>query len=113
MKKPGQRGSPKPFLQKGEMTSAQEMRRGENGQKLTQKWVHGLFLGRGGERKKPPCIKVKHPEWQKGKQGNTPNAPFFILCSFTLSPIKAFCGGEEHPSPRRVCFFTRQASPVW
>jgi len=38
-----------------------------------------VFLWAREEREKTPCIKVKHPEWQKGKLGNTPNAPFPYL----------------------------------
>lgn len=37
------------------------------------------FLGAGRREEKPHCIKMKLPEWQKGKLGNIPNALFSYL----------------------------------
>jgi len=112
MKKPGQKGSPKTYLQKGELTSAEEMERRENGQKLAQSCVHGLFVGQGGERKNS-LYQSETPRMAEGKTGKYSKCSLSLSKgSFTLSPIKAICGGEEDPSPRRVCFYTREASPI-
>lgn len=88
MKKSGQRGSPKTYLQKGEMTSAEEMERGENGQKLVQKCVRGLFLGWGGERKNS-LYQNKTARMAEGETGKYSKCFLFLSkSSFTLSPVK-------------------------
>lgn len=51
------------------------MERRENEQKLAKN-VCIIFSRMGRREKKPPCIKLKHPEWQKGELGNTRNALF-------------------------------------
>lgn len=47
--------------------------------KISKEMCVWSFLGAGRRKEKPHCIKMKLPEWQKGKRRNTPDALFSYL----------------------------------
>lgn len=94
MKKPGQRGSPKTYLQKGEMVKCQGNGGKREWTKISTEVCPWSFLEVRRREKKLPVSR-----WEKAKLGNAPSAPFSYL---RVPSIKTLCGGEQDPSPRRV-----------